>query len=80
VDTGEGTPRETQEEAGGSQGVLDPGRSMALVRSGQVLDVFCSFSQQDFLMGTAQGVREGTAENDSNVFNLSNCKKGGAID
>lgn len=52
-----------------------------MVRSGLVLEVFCSLSHQDFLMGATLGCKtERIVKNDRNVLNLSNCKKGAATD
>ena len=38
-----------------ARGLLE---AVEVVRRGQVLGVSCSLSQQDFLMGATQGVRE----------------------
>lgn len=46
--------RETQEEAGRARGVLDLAGAAEVVSGGQVLEMLCSLSQQDFLMGATR--------------------------
>lgn len=63
---GGGTLRETQEEAGESQGVLDP----------EWKPLEEAASADKFPDGRNMGCkRRGLVENNSDVFNLSNCKK-----
>lgn len=49
-----GVYKETQEEAGRARGVLDLAGAAEVVSRGQVLEMLCSLSQQDFLMGATR--------------------------
>ena len=77
---GRGPSRETQEEAGESQGVLDPGGSCGGYEKWSGFGGILQLQPTGFPDGCNMGCkRGGIVENNSNVFNLSNCKKGGAI-
>lgn len=51
---GDKTPKETQEKVGESWPLMEAAEGM---RSGQVLEVFCSIGQQDILTDATWGVR-----------------------
>lgn len=77
---GRGPSRETQEEAGENQGVLDPGGSHEGGEKWSGWGGILQLQWTGFPDGRNMGCkRVGIVENNSNVFNLSNCKKEGAI-